>query len=271
MVHAPVGKSVEKSSLCVRSALYGHGSLESLQMLSLKLHGRFGCQLFGGFTRDGCWEALVTFPRNGRTRSAELEKEIDDTLSCGVMVDQFGRGVSDSLLAFIDRINRCSVKIGPFPHKMRKKVASYRQKQSQRSAEEDVAIMTGLPYTPTSMIQLHQDTQNMVHSLSIMRAVIRSVSTACSNRGWNFVINVEGLPAFNLDNIPVTFPSNNVGANAVAVNVPQLPGARTVNAPASGPVHLPGINPGITSFLLNRSAGRASSIIPERLRSIPEF
>lgn len=152
--------------VCSRVALYGTGSMPAVQRLMSALHAVFNCRFYGGFSRNGVWEALLSFDKNRSERpyEEEIEKCIGYFYKEGsVALDVLDSTVTRPVVAFLHRLQRLTEKFGKFPAQLTDRVRQYDRDITSHEADGVVLDLTGMAVNAENMLRLHTELQQMSH------------------------------------------------------------------------------------------------------------
>lgn len=152
-------RCLSNSRVCSRVALYGTGSQGSVLRLMSALHSVLNCKFYGGFSRPGVWEAILTFDKNRGERpyEEEIERCLDYYYGDGsVAIDVLDSKVTRNVIVFLHRLKGLSSRFGRFPVHLTERVRQYEDELTEHEADIIVQDITGLEVTAENMMRLHQ-------------------------------------------------------------------------------------------------------------------
>lgn len=215
-------RGTSTGKVCSRVAVYGTGDIMEARRLMIALQAVFNCSYYGGFSRDGVWEALLTFDKNRCERPylEEIEQCIEHYQPTrSVAVDVLDSVVTSSILAFVYRIRGMKSVFGTSPKHLDRRLQFYHNQQQHEQSTSVVETVTGMPFTANNMIQLHSSLQEIAHVNGVYRALIIALVNNAPEHELRSIFNqanstaatVSPLTTEFLQNVPVSFTHGSEG------------------------------------------------------------
>lgn len=179
-------RNADGGRVCSRVAMYGTGSIQAVQKLMAVLQTVLGCKYYGGFSRNGVWEALLSFNKNSceRPYEEEIERCLDYFYGEGsISIDVLDTTLTRSVIAFVYRLRCLSDKFGTFPAYMNERVRQYEKETASREAEAVVQDVTGMQFNAQNMVFLFNSLQTTTTQMQEYRAQVHRYRTMMLTAG----------------------------------------------------------------------------------------
>lgn len=168
---------------CEKVSVIGFGNLEDTYAMLIELERQFQCDSVWGFSREGCWEALICFyvKRSKRVTLGDVHAFFD-AYPAGALVTNLGRGCSRHMLACLSRIEGFSERFGKIPRNAKRRLAEYKSQSQERQLTDNVGQSIGVEYNIQNFVRMHDEltTHRRVTSM-ILRQLPLILHSACSN------------------------------------------------------------------------------------------
>ena len=164
---------------CTRVSFCGTGdrrkAVSFMQLMEIVL----GCSYYGGFSREGVWEAVVCFNKNKCELPYEAELErMASYLDCNVSLNILDRTVTGNVVACYYRISKLHDSFGHFPAFLSSRLVEYRRREEENRANDSVELYTGRQLDSTTHLQMHHEIQALLHQNTLYRGQIRYIEGA---------------------------------------------------------------------------------------------
>lgn len=171
----------QNSDAVQRVALYGFGDVRFRGSVFRLLQVCFLSDWYwSSETANNRWEMLVSIPTRNNVTIEHVES-FCSLCKNGVTCDVIDRGVNDSLVTFLERIDRGKLHTGWMRQRLRQACERHRLKMREREDQDRVQQVTGRPYTTGNTLYFYHEWQNTLVDLEVTRVSVDTRTTQLSN------------------------------------------------------------------------------------------
>jgi hypothetical protein len=164
---------MRKSTKARRYTLYGHCKESDMQLVCPYMQRYFKCMIYGGFARDGCWEAVMMSFRRSIPSITEISmafEKLPVTVSC--VVEPCSNVIDSTLLTFICRINGFTQTFGTYPRHISSRIKEHQARIEEESMNDNVERATGYAVNAHSVLNLSDHVDDLIHELQFCRGLV---------------------------------------------------------------------------------------------------
>jgi len=157
--------ALHENDVVHRVAFYGFGDIAFRQCFYRMLQTCFFAEWYwSSETQEERWEMLVSFPFKMGLTSDVLDS-ICNMCRNDIGCDCFDRGISDSLVQFVLRIDKGKNKLGWLRHRVRSACDRHTKRMEENQCRQRVLEVTGADFTSGNMIHFYHEWRNALLDL----------------------------------------------------------------------------------------------------------
>ena len=137
----------------------------------------FNCSYFGGFSRDGIWEAVVSFDKNKCELPYESDLEsIMCYMGCNATLNVLDRTITTNVVACYYRITYLRDLFGRAPLYLQTRIREYHVLSEENKLKDSVETYTGRRMDHVTHIQMYNELQILCEQNATLARQLRRVT-----------------------------------------------------------------------------------------------